>query len=121
MEKIRISEEMKEKMMDATVGLATINFDDGKPRNIAMEINKFEGDTIIMTDNHLHKCVENIKKNPFVSIVFWNDEMGIRIDGKAEYEEKGKWFDYVKNLESNKKYSPKGAIVIKVQEVKVLG
>lgn len=115
-----VENKIKKMLEGQAVALATINSDDGKPRNIAMEINKIEGDKIIMTDNHLHKCVENIKKNCYVSIVFWTEEMGVRIDGEAEHQTEGKWFDYVRNLETNRGYNPKGAIVIKVQEVKMI-
>jgi len=116
---MKISENLKKLMENSTIALATVN-DNNTPRNIAMEINKIEGDKIIITDNHMQKSLENIKKNPNVSLVFWNNEVGFRIDGIAEYQEEGKWFDFVKNLEENKGYSPKGALIIKVNEIKAL-
>lgn len=118
----KIDEKLKRKLEGAAVALASINCDDGKPRNIAMEINRIEGDKIIMTDNHLHKFIKNIEKCPYVSMVYWDnlDWTGVRIDGEAEYQTKGKWFDYIKNLETNKGYNPKGAIIIKITEVKII-
>ncbi len=103
-----------------TVALATINHDNGKPHNIAMEINKVEANKIIMTDNHLDKSLKNIKSNPEVSLVFWNSECGFRIDGSADYDSNDKWFKFVKSLKENKGYSPKGALIIKVNEIKAL-
>ena len=104
----------------AIVGFSTINFDDGKPHNIAVEINKVENQKIIITDNHFNKTFQNLQKNPQVSLVFWNEEVGFRIDGIVEYQIKGKWFDFVKKLDTNKGYSPRGAVIVNVTEITAL-
>jgi len=65
--------------------------------------------------------IENLKNNPYISLVFWEKENGWRIDGKAEYYNSGKWLDFVKSLPENKEFSPKGAIVISVENITELG
>lgn len=117
---MEIPNSIKKLIEKKAVALATINYDNGKPHNIAMEINKVDGDKIIMTDNHMDKSLKNIKNNPKVSIVFWNDEVGFRIDGTADYDSDNKWFEFVKDLKENRGYSPKGALIIKVNEIKAL-
>ena len=117
---MEIPNNIKKLIEGQAIGLATINYDNKKPHNIAMEINKVEGDKIIMTDNHMDKSLKNIRNNPEVSIVFWNDEVGFRIDGTASYDSNDKWFKFVKDLKENIGYSPKGALIIKVNEIKGL-
>src|SRR4030042_3558527 len=103
------------------VAIATVD-KKNKPHNIAIQINKIQGDKIIFTDNYMKLTVENIKNNPNVSLVFWHGkegaEKGYRIDGKAEYFDSGEWVDFVKGLKENEGYPAKGAIIIKINEIK---
>lgn len=109
-------EDIKEIIENKIVALASITLDN-KPHAIAVEVNKVEGNKIIITDNQMKNTPKYIKNNPNVSLVFWEKENGWRIDGKAEYYNSGKWLDFVKSLDENKNYSPKGAIVVNVEEI----
>jgi predicted pyridoxine 5'-phosphate oxidase superfamily flavin-nucleotide-binding protein len=109
--------DIKEKLGKATIAVATVN-KDNKPHNIAIMYAKIVDEKIIITDNYMKTTVENIKTNPYVSLVFWKGGQGYRIDGKADYFESGRWLDFVKNLKENKGLPAKGAIVIK--EIRIM-
>lgn len=113
-------ENIKEKLENKYVSLASVT-PDNKPHAIAVEVNKVEDNKIIITDNFMKTTVENIKNNPNVSLVLIDGENGWRINGKAKYYDSGKWLNFVKSLETNKRYNPKGAIIINIEEVKELG
>ncbi len=113
-------DDIKAKLEKATVAVATIN-NYNKPHNIAVMFTKVAEGRIIITDNFMHSTVENIVKNPFISLIFWEGENGWRIDGKADYYNYGKWFDFVKTLPENKGFPTKGAIVVEIDEIKELG
>jgi predicted pyridoxine 5'-phosphate oxidase superfamily flavin-nucleotide-binding protein len=90
-----------------------------QPRAIFVEANKIEDDKIIITDGAMKITNQNIKENKNVFVLSFenNYSYGLKISGKAEYFSEGKYFEYVKNLEENKKYSPKGAIVIEIEKI----
>lgn len=113
-------EDIKDKIEKATIAVATVN-SEGKPHNIAIMYAKVKEGRIIITNNYMKTTIENLKNNPYISLVFWKGEEGWRADGKAEYHDSGKWLDFVKSLKENKKYSPKGAIVVNVEKVEELG
>jgi len=113
-------EELKDKIKNKIVALASVT-QENKPHTIAVEVNEVEVNKIIITDNQMKNTPKYIKKNPNVSLVFWEKDKGWRINGKAEYFDSGKWVEFVKGLKENKKYSPKGAIIVNIEEVKELG
>lgn len=115
--------ELDEKQLDLLtrrnlVVLATSN-PDGKPRAIIVGANKAENDKIIITDNEMDITRNNLLANKNVFILAYEEDYhyGLKISGEAEYHREGEYFDFVKNLETNKGYSPKGAVVITVKEV----
>ncbi len=111
-------ENIKKNIEKAIISLASMNYN--KPHNIAVTDVKVNDRNIVITNNYMKTTIENIKKNPNVSLVFWEREKGWRIDGKANYHESGKWVDFVKSLKENKGYPAKGAIVIEVEKVEEL-
>ena len=113
-------EDIKDKIENAIVSPATVD-NEGKPHNIVIMYAKVKDEKIIITDNYMKTTVENIKFNPNISLVFWEGEKGWRVDGKAEYFDQGEWLDFVKSLKENERFSPKGALVINVEEVNELG
>jgi len=69
---------------------------------------------LIITDNFMVQTKNNIKENPNVCLAVWKGEEGIKLIGKAQYFEQGKWKDFVKNMPENKGLPTKGAILIKI-------
>jgi len=100
------------------VVLATSSLD-GQPRAIIVEVNKAEDDKIIITINEMETTKDNLVNNKNVFLLASEEDYhyGLKISGKAEYYTQGKYFDFVNNLETNKSYSPKGAVVITVKKV----
>ena len=112
-------ENIKNKLEKATLAVATIK--NNKPHAIVIMYAKVKDGKIIITNNFMKTTIDNLKNNPYISLVFWEGEEGFRINGKADYYEKGCWMDFVKSLKENKGFSPKGAVVINVEDIKELG
>ncbi|TRZ64076.1 MAG: hypothetical protein D4Q79_02360 [Spirochaetia bacterium] len=89
------------------------------PRVIFVEVNSADEDEIIITDNFMETTKKNILENKKVSILSFKEDYSycFRIFGEAEYHTEGKYFDFVRGLETNKDYSPKGAVVVKIKEI----
>ncbi len=113
------SEDIKDKIKNKILALASVD-DAGKPHPIAVEVNDLKDNKIIITDNFMKTTIENIKESSWVSLLFWENGEGFRIDGKAEYHSSGKWFDFVKGLKENKCYSPKGAVIVNILKIEKL-
>jgi len=113
-------QDIKDELENKIVALTTVT-KDGKPHSIAVEINKIIDNNIIITNNQMNVTPINLKGNSNVSILVWNNEKGFRIEGKGEYYESGEWFNFVKKLEENKNYNPKGAIIVRIKRIIELG
>jgi len=112
--------DIKDKLEKAIIAVATVN-SNNTPHNTPIMYAKVKDDKVVITNNYMKTTIDNIKNNPQVSLVFWEGEKGWRIDGKAEHYDSGEWFDFVKSLDENKEFSPRGAIIIEVNEIKELG
>ncbi len=113
-------EKIKNKIEKATIAVASVN-SEGKPHNICIMYAKVKEGKIIITNNYMKTTIDNIKNNPYVSLVFWEGEKGWRINGKAEYYDSGKWLDFVRDLKENKGLPAKGAVIINIEDVRELG
>ncbi|MBU2104229.1 MAG: pyridoxamine 5'-phosphate oxidase family protein [Nanoarchaeota archaeon] len=111
--------EIKNKIEKSIIALATCDRK-GNPHNIAVACVKIKEDKIIITDNYMQKTKKNIKNNPNIALVFWGDEEGFGIKGKAEYFDSGEWLKFIKSFTENKNHPAKGAIVINVEEIRKL-
>ena len=100
------------------VVLATSNLK-AKPRAIFVEVNRAKDNQIIITDNEMKTTRRNLLENNQAALLAFEKDFSycLKISGKAKYYKSGKYFDFVKNLETNKNYSPKGAIVITIKEI----
>jgi len=100
------------------VVLATSNLEN-KPRAIFVEVNQVKDDKIIITDNEMKTTRKNLLENKNVFILAFEEDYhyGLKILGDVEYNTEGEYFDFVKNLETNKNFSPKGAIMITIKEI----
>lgn len=92
---------------------------DGEPRAIIVEVNRVEGHKIIITDNEMRATKNNFLENNNVFLLAFEEDYhyGLKISGKVSYYIKGKYFDFVRNLDVNKDYSPKGAVVVTVKKI----
>ncbi|MDD5172970.1 MAG: pyridoxamine 5'-phosphate oxidase family protein [Patescibacteria group bacterium] len=90
-----------------------------KPRAIIVEVNKAEKDKIIITDNQMGSTKDNLLTNKNVFLLAYEEDYhyGLKISGIAEYYTSGEHFDFVKNLETNKNWSPKGVVVVTIKDI----
>ena len=121
----KITSKIKLLIETNALALATTNID-GKPHCIVVGYPKVvSGNKIILSAIYIVETIKNIQKNNNVSLVVWNKEWkdgceGYELIGEAEFHISGKWAEFVKNLEENKKEHPKGAILINVKNIKKL-
>ena len=115
--------ELTEKQLDllgrrSIVVLATSD-SQNKPRAIFVEANQAKGDQIIITDNQMGITRQNLLENKQVFLLVFEEDYhyGIKISGEADYYQEGEYLDFVNRAEGNKGYSPKGAVVITVQDI----
>lgn len=104
---------------DNTVVLATSSLN-CQPNAVFVEVNRIKDDEIIITDNHFDLTLKNLFENPKVEILVYQEdyEYHFKIYGEAKYYSEGEYLEFVKSLESNKDFSPKGALVIKIKEIR---
>jgi len=120
-----INEGIKKMIEHNALGFATIN-KDGTPHNIAVGYVKAVSDNeLIITSNYLVKTIENIERNPNVSLVVWarnweENCIGYELIGKAKYFTDGKWIEFIKKIPINKGEPCKGAISVIINKIKVL-
>lgn len=62
-------EDIKNKIENATVALATVD-KNSKPHNIAIMFAKVVEGKLVITNNFMKKTIDNIKINPNISLVF---------------------------------------------------
>ena len=105
--------------------IATVNKENNPNLAVASDVKVIEGNKILISVNEMVNTQKNIKYNSNVVLtVFDKDYKGLRIFGKAEFFEDGKYYDICeKTFFGNGEVSPfgatkpKGAIVVTVTEV----
>ena len=120
-----IDEAMKELIEKEAMVLATVN-ESGNPHVIVVGYAKVKDNKIIITDNFMAETPKNIAKNNNVELLVWSrdwegkDCKAYEFKGTASYETTGEWAKFVKELEVNKGYAAKAAVVVTVTNVKKL-
>jgi len=107
---------LKKYIEKSILSLATSK--NNKPHQIAVSAVKVLGDNLIITNNFMQETKRNIASNNKVSLIFWGNKGGYELRGNAKYFSSGKWFNFVKNMGENKNFNPKGAIVVKIKQIK---
>jgi len=121
-----INEGIKKMIEENALGLATAD-KQGNPHNIAVGcVQVLSKNQLLISDNYLQETIENIKKNPNVALVVWaknwkENYIGYELKGKAEYFTSGKYLEIIKKIPINQGEPCKGAILITINKIKVLG
>ena len=122
---MEINEGLKKMIEENALGLASVGAD-GNPHNIAVGYVKVVSkNQLLISDNYLIETIKNIKKNPNVSLVVWandwkNNCIGYELKGVSEYFTSGKWLKEIKKIPINEGEPCKGAILVKINKIKVL-
>ena len=118
-----IKKELKELIEKNALALATVDESDN-PHCIAVaDVKVISENQILIGNNYMIQTIKNIQQNNFVSLAVWNKDwedncIGYGLKGTAEYFTSGKWVEMVKEI--HKGFSPKGAIVVNIKEIKKL-
>lgn len=98
--------------------LATVD-ESCKPHVIFVSGQEIMDDKIIVTDNYMVKTKNNIINNKNIALLSFdkNFEKSFEIKGEAEYRGEGELLEFVKKLDANKNFFPKGAIAIAIKEI----
>lgn len=124
---IEISEELKKLIEGNALAFATVG-KDGNPHCIAAGYVKVVSkNQVIVTNIYMMETIRNIQRNNNVALTVWSrnweDEEsceGYELRGMAEYFTAGKWKEFVDDLPENKRYKPKGAVLITISKIKKL-
>jgi len=116
---MKLSEKQKELLSRIKFVVFSTSSNLNQPRSTIVQVSKAEDDRIIITDNEMRITRENLLKNDKVFILAFEKDYSycLKISGKAEYETSGKCFDFVKSLEANKGFYPKGVIIVHIENI----
>ena len=94
----------------------------GNPHVIAVAYVKVVSpDKLVITDNYMFTTLKNLKNNQNIALAVWDRACnGYRLKGQAKYFTSGEWHSFVKKIKQNKGYPCKGAVLVKVSEIREL-
>ena len=122
----KFTQDMKDIFAKADPLVLSTASKDGKPNGVPIGLAKITSDDeIMLADNFMNKTRQNIDKNPIVAVTCWDMDIhyGYQFKGKARVETSGKLFDEAVQLlkEVKAPFSPKAAVVVKVNEIYYVG
>jgi len=115
----KLNEKQKDLLKRRNIVVFTTSNMQGKPRSIFVEVNHINDGEIIITDNEMGATKDNFLENDNVFILAFELDYSycLKIEGEVKYYNDGKYFDFVKNLDTNKKRTPKGAVLVNIKKV----
>jgi len=113
--------ELFEKVSPVVLATATR---DGIPNAVPVGAKKIiDDETILLSDQFFNKTLDNMKKNPKVSVTFWEGHEGYQLKGTIvietsgkRYEETAKWIEDLGNAAGFPLRS-KGIVILKIEEI----
>jgi len=120
----QMTERMQElfiKVRNAVLSTATV---DGIPNAVPIGAKKIiDAETILISDQYLNKTLANMKSNPRVSVMYWEEREGYQLKGTVTIETSGKryedtvrWIDEL-SAKFGLSLKSKGAIIFKIEEI----
>jgi predicted pyridoxine 5'-phosphate oxidase superfamily flavin-nucleotide-binding protein len=106
-----------------TVVLATAT-GDGKPNAVPIGAKKIiDAETILISDQYFGKTLANMKANPRVSVMYWEEREGYQLKGTVtietsgpRYEDTARWIDEL-SARYGVPLKSKGAVILKIEEI----
>lgn len=110
--------EFKSVIEKSIIALATV-MENSKANAIAVgQVKVISEDEVLITDNYMNQTVKDILANPSVCLLFWDENFkGYKLIGQASYYNSGAYKERVGQMEENKDYPAKGAIVVKIEKI----
>lgn len=106
----------KKFLEEKVVSLATAS-KNAKPNLICVEVNKIINNQLLISNNYFKKTLTNLKENNKIALTAINQGKFLQFKGLAKYHSSGKYLNLIKKLPTNKNYSPRGALLIKIKEI----
>lgn len=105
--------------------IATVNIEGNPNLSVASDIKVIEKNKIIISVNEMNNTQKNILNNDNVVLTIFDENwIGLRLFGKAEFFETGKYYDFCKKQFFSEGQvtpfgatKPKGAIIITVEKL----
>ena len=118
----RLTAEMKEAFGRMKIFPVATASKDGTPNVVPIGVVELvSDDTIWITDNFMHKSLENLKTNPKIALYIWGPEIKgcFQIKGQASVKTSGKDFDAMKAKinAKNPAMPARSLIIVKITEV----
>jgi hypothetical protein len=119
---VKLTAEMKEAFGKMKIFPVATASDDGTPNVVPIGVVELVGDdTIWITDNFMHKSLENLAANPKIAIYIWGPEIKgcFQIKGQASVKTNGKDFDSMKAKinAKNPAMPARSLIIVNITEV----
>jgi uncharacterized protein len=118
----KLSAEMKEAFGKMKIFPVATASKDGTPNVVPIGVVELvSDDTIWITDNFMHKSLENLKTNPKIALYIWGPEIKgcFQIKGQATVRTSGADFDAMKEKinQKNPAMPARSLIIVKITEV----
>jgi len=88
-----------------------------------MQSSLIDDETILLSDQFFNKTLDNIKKNPKVSVTFWEGHEGYQLKGiivietsGKRYEETARWIEEL-GTAAGFPLRSKGIVILKIEEI----
>jgi predicted pyridoxine 5'-phosphate oxidase superfamily flavin-nucleotide-binding protein len=114
-------QELFNKVRNVVLATAT---GDGRPNAVPIGAKKIiDAETILISDQYFNKTLANIKTNPRVSVMYWEEREGYQLKGTVtietsgkRYEETARWIGEL-SAKFGLSLKSKGAIIFKIEEI----
>jgi len=120
----KMTDRMKELFAKVSPVVLATATRDGIPNAVPVGAKKIiDDETILLSDQFFNKTLDNMKKNPKVSVTFWEGHEGYQLKGTIvietsgkSYEETAKWIEDLGNAAGFPLRS-KGIVILKIEEI----
>ncbi len=114
-------QELFNKVRNVVLATAT---GDGRPNAVPIGAKKIiDAETILISDQYFNKTLANMKANPRVSVMYWEEREGYQLKGTVTIETSGKryedtvrWIDEL-SAKFGLSLKSKGTIIFKIEEI----
>jgi hypothetical protein len=119
---VKLTAEMKESFGKMKIFPVATASKDGTPNVVPIGVVELvSDDTIWITDNFMHKSLENLTANPQIALYIWGPEIKgcFQIKGHASVKTSGKDFDAMKVMinKKNPALPARSLIIVKITEI----
>ena len=120
----KMTERMQELFSKVRTVVLSTATGDGKPNAVPIGAKKIiDAETILISDQYFNKTLANMKANPQVSVIYWEEREGYQLKGTVtietsgqRYEDTAGWIDEL-GAKFGLSLKSKGAIIFKIEEI----